>query len=605
MDKLKYVKIENEDGSLSDNIPLGVDAENVDVTSAGGSQNLADYISVNDGKINSINSQIDDLQDSDTSLSNQIKSLSIDIENSSNPIAKRDVAILGEELITSEGWISIGWSGNYNNGFTHIIGESSALEYPLLNTGTKKFQVAFDVESPTPTGAPNASTAFSVVIGNSTPMVTYDGGGSKHYEFGIQSVENGNLKFILTAPADPSQEGTTFDGTIKNISVKEIISNYDSIRKFYDTFNQKTLEIRVNPYSQNNIYVGNNSGQYNTTGKGNTGVGSSSLSNNTSGYWNTAIGYRCMEDNTTGSRNVGIGYLALNDNTSGDRNYAIGTFALTRNTNGRCNVAIGADTLWNITSGSNNVAIGSASQSEMTTNSYNTSIGQGSLSNAKSGNNQIAIGYLALGTGDGGDYNIAIGRQALYKTSTENNVGIGYAALNNNTTGTQNVAVGNSALSIAEINNYCTAIGYSAGQLGSGNGNTLIGCRAGLNNVGNNNVFIGFNSNQNGTSNYNSICIGNGSSLPSKTAGYLLSLGNVIYGDLSKGLICINKDKKNLAFNAVLEIGTSTNGAPPLKFTNQELVEAPVPGAFEYYNNKLYFTLGNGTRKEIQLNTIE
>lgn len=76
MDKLKYVKIENEDGSLSDNIPLGVDAENVDVTSAGGSQNLADYISVNDGKINSINSQIDDLQDSDTSLSNQIKSLS-------------------------------------------------------------------------------------------------------------------------------------------------------------------------------------------------------------------------------------------------------------------------------------------------------------------------------------------------------------------------------------------------------------------------------------------------------------------------------------------------------------------------------------------------
>lgn len=76
MDKLKYIKIENEDGSLSDNIPLGVDAENVDVTSADNSQNLADYISVNDGKINSINSQINDLQDSDTSLSNQIKSLS-------------------------------------------------------------------------------------------------------------------------------------------------------------------------------------------------------------------------------------------------------------------------------------------------------------------------------------------------------------------------------------------------------------------------------------------------------------------------------------------------------------------------------------------------
>ena len=76
MDKLKYIKIEDEDGSLSNNIPIGVDAENVDVTSAGDSQNLADYIIVNDGKINSINSQIDDLQDNNTSLSNQIKSLS-------------------------------------------------------------------------------------------------------------------------------------------------------------------------------------------------------------------------------------------------------------------------------------------------------------------------------------------------------------------------------------------------------------------------------------------------------------------------------------------------------------------------------------------------
>ena len=36
MDKLKYVKIENDDGSLSENIPIGVDAKNVDVNIAGG-----------------------------------------------------------------------------------------------------------------------------------------------------------------------------------------------------------------------------------------------------------------------------------------------------------------------------------------------------------------------------------------------------------------------------------------------------------------------------------------------------------------------------------------------------------------------------------------
>ena len=36
MDKLKYVKIENDDGTLSENIPVGVDAENVDVSITGG-----------------------------------------------------------------------------------------------------------------------------------------------------------------------------------------------------------------------------------------------------------------------------------------------------------------------------------------------------------------------------------------------------------------------------------------------------------------------------------------------------------------------------------------------------------------------------------------
>lgn len=69
MDKLKYIKIEDEDGSLSDNIPLGVNAENVDITSGEGSKTLSDYINEND-------SQINNLKNSNTSLSNQIKSLS-------------------------------------------------------------------------------------------------------------------------------------------------------------------------------------------------------------------------------------------------------------------------------------------------------------------------------------------------------------------------------------------------------------------------------------------------------------------------------------------------------------------------------------------------
>lgn len=35
MDKLKYIKIENEDGTLSENIPIGADAVNIETAGGG------------------------------------------------------------------------------------------------------------------------------------------------------------------------------------------------------------------------------------------------------------------------------------------------------------------------------------------------------------------------------------------------------------------------------------------------------------------------------------------------------------------------------------------------------------------------------------------
>jgi len=67
MDKLKYVKLENPDGSYSDSIPLSVSAEHVDISSKN-SINLADYININDNNI-------DNLKTSTLGLSNEIKSL--------------------------------------------------------------------------------------------------------------------------------------------------------------------------------------------------------------------------------------------------------------------------------------------------------------------------------------------------------------------------------------------------------------------------------------------------------------------------------------------------------------------------------------------------
>lgn len=513
-------------------------------------------------------------------------------------------AKLGEELVTNTGWTSEGWTGNSENGFTHVVGETTPLIYFMGNTGTKKYQIEFDVETDVSTGGPDKSTAFSVILGNSQSFITYDGGGSKHYAFGIQSVSDGNLEFILTKADDPFTTSGEFEGTIKNISVREIIEPYESNINIKDNENNTTQEIRTTDSQKSNVFFGLNSGKYNTTGKQNVALGDNALENNTSGYWNTALGNEALQKNTVGSRNCAIGMLALNSNIGGDRNYALGTFALTRNTSGRRNIAIGADALWCNTTGNDNIAIGSASQSGLEDKYGNVSIGQSSMSNCIEGSESVAIGYLANGNCKGASYTTSVGARALYKNEGEYNVGIGFSALAVNTTGTQNVATGAGTLQNNLEGSGNVAIGHYAGNTCTSNNNIFIGLKAGISTTGNNNTIIGSEAGLNLTTGYNNILIGRSVNAISQTGGYQMNIGNVLYGDLSKGLICINKDKSNSAFGAVLEIGVSSNGAPPLKFTPQNLVETPVPGTFEYYNNKLYFTIGNGTRYEVQLNQI-
>ena len=65
MDKLKYIKLENEDGSYSESIPLAVQADYVDVNVAGETETLADYIDSN-------NTNITGLQNTAASLSTRV-----------------------------------------------------------------------------------------------------------------------------------------------------------------------------------------------------------------------------------------------------------------------------------------------------------------------------------------------------------------------------------------------------------------------------------------------------------------------------------------------------------------------------------------------------
>jgi hypothetical protein len=113
-----------------------------------------------------------------------------------------------------------------------------------------------------------------------------------------------------------------------------------------------------NDPTMNNIVVGINALNSNTTGNNSTAIGVDALYSNTTGKYNTAIGIFPLRSNTTGLDNTAIGNLALGTNTEGWRNTAYGNETLYNNRTGNRNTAIGAYALGSNHSGNRNTAIG-------------------------------------------------------------------------------------------------------------------------------------------------------------------------------------------------------------------------------------------------------
>lgn len=505
---------------------------------------------------------------------------------------------LGEELVKETGWTTDGWTGDFNTGFQHTIGETKALIFPMSNTEQNFYLVEFDVTSPSPAGPPNASTAFTVTLGNSPKFITYRGAGSMHYKFGIKSISNGDFKIIPCAPAYPEKVEGSFDGKISNITIKQIISPAISTNYIKDKIGTPVYSLFADKSDNNNIFIGKNTGLYNIVGENNVSVGNNSLSNNTSGFWNTAIGVESLEKNTVGSRNCAIGYLALQDNVCGDRNYAIGTFALKRNIDGRFNIAVGADTLWSHTHGQGNIALGSATASDLTDGNYNVAIGHACFGTIE-GSQNIAMGYNALGNSHTANNCIAIGYSTLKFNTKDNNVAIGAVSLSRSTTGYNNVAVGAYSLTNSKEASECVAIGhYAGGNIISGTGSVFIGANSGKNTTGNGNIFIGYNAGQSTTSGYMNVLIGRNVSTSSATASYELNIANLIFGDINEKKVGINKQTD---LKGLLNIPSSDGNCPQIVLDKSTLTSTPIAGGLEFDGTNLYLTLSDGSRKKIKL----
>lgn len=298
-----------------------------------------------------------------------------------------------------------------------MVGQNTPIRKSLgFKTGTKMYLVSLRLTPTCQLDGGNGTSDFTVSIGNSEPFVTYQGkADSKLYQFGIQSVSDGDL--VITP--EPR-----YEGVISEISVKEIIGSINSKLEIRDAKGEFAFEARPGKASLKNLFIGKESGRYNINGFENAIFGDYSMMFNTSGYWNCASGYIALMKNTVGSRNVAFGYSALKDNEGGDRNVGLGSFALCRNTYGRSNIGIGVDALWMNTIGNNNIALGLSALGENITGNDNIGLGKGACSGNVLGNYNIALGRSALTYHTGSDA-IAIGAWVLFSNESNGNIAIG------------------------------------------------------------------------------------------------------------------------------------------------------------------------------------
>jgi hypothetical protein len=506
-------------------------------------------------------------------------------------------------------------SGTLTPGQSITVNEDISSFTIQAASGTQAFELRAK-EKGTEQTEDNSSDVMSLLA---EPFDTYKGGGTTMiYDFGIQSVNDGNL--VITP-------NSSLNGTITNISVKEIIYVSQPTLNIKDSTGTTSLEGRFTKNTLKNTFLGNGSGQINTSGDANTAIGNGAMINNTSGFWNSAIGVDSLAQNTVGSRNIALGRVSLNANLTGNRNIAVGTFALNRSTTASHNIAIGADALWYTTTGGENVGVGYRALAGNRTGANNTAIGHqagDSGDNDSSFNNCTLIGYgagNALKTG--GDFNTFIGKFSGSLTTTgTNNILIGVAVNAPTATSNYNLNIGNFVY--GDMSNYYLSVGKSYSTKGLGTGVKMqvgrvgyagylellktstvdadrVGC---INFINEGNTAADGNTSP--TVAYIASDIKTSNSNASGNSGAALKFFTKSEGGVLAQRMIIN-DKGNVGIGiqsptALLHLypGSAVAGSAPLKFNAGTLLATVENGAVEFDGNNLYITI-NGVRKTIQV----
>ena len=299
------------------------------------------------------------------------------------PTAATDQPAFSAEFLPSTGWTSTGWTGDFATGWTHTVGNTTALSQSKAAVINTMYHITYTVTGRT---AGSFTLAFG---GQSSGSITATG------SFGPKATTVAGL--VITPTSD-------FDGTIV-VSIKSLTAGSTAAFVLKDSGGTDRIEMR-GTNATSNTFIGDDSGMYNTTGYSNSAIGRESLRSNTTGYYNSAIGRESLRSNTTGYSNSAIGYASLYSNTTGNANSAIGYYSLYSNTTGYYNSAIGYYSLYSNTTGYSNSAIGVSSGRWVADGSTANAAGNNSVflgantkAQADAQTNQTVIGYSAIGNG--------------------------------------------------------------------------------------------------------------------------------------------------------------------------------------------------------------
>lgn len=317
-----------------------------------------------------------------------------------------------------------------------------------------------------------------------------------------------------------------------------------------------------------NVFVGNISGQFVTTGSALVAIGQHAMGYETTGTSSIAMGNDSMR-NTVGIVNgVALGNRS-HEYGRGQANTAVGNLAMSGNSSNititgskttgdvlTLNVtsaSMNGGALW---SGSYTIQAGDGSLSVVATNFAAAitaaAVGKGDFAASAVGQNIYlqyvgtqTTGYtatlstgvtgastevLTLADGFSGGSNVAVGSSALlgrFATTAANNVAVGVNTLQNATSASQNTAVGTGALGALTTGTSNVAVGNSAGPaLTTGVNNVLIGGSTGNVLTGGSNTFVGNGAGVLATSPNNNTILGANVGSKLSTGGSNLIIGS-------------------------------------------------------------------------------